>query len=59
MCAQRLTVETGGLNERQLTELQRTVKNYKGNNITNSFCRRPDGSSGKSKMKPLLLFENI
>ena len=59
MCVQRLTVETGGLNERQLTELQRTVKNYEGNNITNSFCRRPDSSSGKSKMKPLLLFENI
>lgn len=28
MCVQRLTVETGGLNERQLTELQRTVKNF-------------------------------
>ena len=58
MCVQRLTVETGGLNERQLTELQRTVKKYKGN-ITNSCCRRPNGSSGKSKMKPLLLSENI
>ena len=26
MCVQRLTVETGGLNERQLTELKRTLK---------------------------------
>lgn len=54
MCVQRLTVETGGLNERQLTELQRTVKNYKGNNITNSFCRRPDGSSEKKQDETII-----